>query len=315
MISKELQQEALDLLAKVEAAAKEEGRKEALSECAAQLAEQQARFDAQLAKERQAAYAEGYNAHLAEAETATQGNNPNTPSEHSENSDHSEHSNPPTSTYSRDRAINGLLSLKGSNSHAVAIIDKYGNVHTDGKNLAISDVLGIGFTDGEHHLCMSLFKVAAAELCPDGVNFGDDVFTTQYQWRNAANKATPAFDDYDGVMNTAGFLKHCSDSLAHRCHAVIFANGRNGYMPACGELRLISKYGSEADALLKSFGKKSDGNFVADMLQYQAGAILEHTSTLCTAPYSWAVRHYSTASQPEKVLRSRKFRTRPFVEL
>jgi len=212
--------------------------------------------------------------------------------------------------YSTEKAISNLKALK-TGSYVFAIIDKYGNAYAtvnDWKNAGSKEVLGIGYCTNSVQLCMGIKKTESAAFGGDGIKFNSKVYTTTKQWHNTSTSVIAAFDDMTGPSNTEGIMEGCSDSLAEKCYNVVFANGKHGYMPACGELRLFCKYFSQVDALLGGVG--------GDKIKTQNGASVYFSSTCKDKNYAWGVRYMNEGdAQPQANLKTKKLRTRVFVVL
>ena len=161
-------------------------------------------------------------------------------------------------------------------------------------------MLGIGYTDGAHHLCMHPKKVGRAAFGGNGVNFGSKVHTTKRQWpKDTTARENAAWDDYSGISNTEGIKSACTDSIAARC---------KDYMPACAELRVYCKHFTEVDALLKAV----DG----DVLKVQNGAYLLWSSTCRDAGNAWCVRYMNEGdAQPAYHPKTSVLFTRQFITL
>ena len=218
---------------------------------------------------------------------------------------------PPTgdTSYDSERAKANLQALR-TGSYVFAIMDKFGNAYAtvdDWKAKGSKEVLGIGYASATLELCMGIKKTSSFAFGGDGVKFNSKVCTTKQQWHKNTGELT-AFDDYSGASNTEGIMEGCNDSLAEKCYAVTFPNGRNGYMPGCGELRLYCKYFKQVDALLEGVG--------GDVLKTVAGAQVMHASTCKDNSYVWAVRYYNEGdAQPQANLKTKKLPTRVFVQL
>lgn len=212
--------------------------------------------------------------------------------------------------YDSEKAKANLKALL-TDSYVFAIMDKYGNAYKtveDWKNHGSNEVLGIGYCTSKRFMCMSIKRIASSVFGGNGIKFNSKVYTTTKQWHNTSTAEIAAFDDYTGVSNTEGIMEGCSDSLAEKCHNVVFANGKNGYMPACAELRTYCKYFSQVDKLLEGVG--------GDKLKTINGAQAMHSSTCKDKSYVWAVRYYRDGdAQPQANLKTQKWATRAFVEL
>jgi len=217
---------------------------------------------------------------------------------------------PPAEEYNSEKAIANLKALRVG-SYVFAIMDKFGNAYAtvdDWKNGGSKDVLGIAYCSSNRQMCMGINKVGPSVFGGDGNSFNSKVCTTTKQWPNSSTKETAAFDDYSGLSNTEGIIECCTDSLAEKCHNIVFANGKNGYMPSCGELRIFCKYFPEVDKLLEGVG----GN----KLKTQSGAQVMHSSTCKNKSYVWAVRYMKEGdAQPQSNLKTKNLSTRVFVEL
>ena len=284
-ISEQLRQKALDFVSEVEGVAKDAGYQAAKKEFDAKAAQMMADYDAKV----KAAYNEGYAACKAELDAGAKPSTPDT--------------KPEPATYSREKAVNGLLGIKGDKPHAFGIIDTAGNVYADALAWDLRgkpDVLGIGYTDGEHFLCLHPLRVQAAAFGGDGVNFGAQVHTTKRQWhKDTTAKENAAYDDFSGVSNTAGIVAGCTDSIAAKC---------TDYLPACGELRVYCKYYAEVDALLKAIG--------GDVLKTGGGTQVLWSSTCRDASLAWAVLFGANyAAQPAYRAKIIKLFTRQFIKL
>lgn len=215
-----------------------------------------------------------------------------------------------TEEYSSEKAKANLKALQ-KDSYVFAIMDKFGNAYKtvdDWKNGGSKEVLGIGFCSGNTYLCMGIKKVVSSTFGGDGVNFNSKVYTTTKQWHNTSTSTIAAFDDYTGVSNTKGIMEGCIDSAAEKCYNVLFANGKNGYLPACGEMRTYCKYFSQVDALLVGVG--------GDKLKIQNGAQLLWSSTCRDKNNAWAVRYMKDGdAQPAYRAKTLKTPSRVFVEL
>lgn len=210
---------------------------------------------------------------------------------------------PTSDAYSRDKVIAGLIAIKGNKSHVFGIVDVCGNVYADEAEWILDgkpQVLGIGYTDGKHHLCMHPKKVGAAAFGGNGVMFGRKVHTTKRQWaKDTTATENAAWDDYSGVSNTEGIKEGCSGSLAARCF---------DYMPACAELRIYCKYFPVVDVLLKAVG--------GDKLKVQNGAYLLWSSTCRDANNAWCIRFMNEGdAQPAYRAKTSSLFTRQFIRL
>jgi len=217
---------------------------------------------------------------------------------------------PPVEEYNSEKAIANLKALKVG-SYVFAIMDKFGNAYAtvdDWKNAGSKEVLGIAYCSSSRQMCMGIKKLASSVFGGYGINFNSKVYTTTKQWHNTSTSEVAAFDDYTGVSNTEGIIEGCNDSLAAKCRDVVFANGKNGYMPACAELRTFCKFFSQVDKLLEGVG--------GDKLKTISGAQALHSSTCKNKSYVWTVRYYKDGdAQPQANLKTNKLSTRVFVEL
>lgn len=76
-----------------------------------------------------------------------------------------------------------------------------------------------------------------------------------------------AITDYNGESNTIGIRKILGPGTVYNfcpaanwCHDTIFPNGKNGYLPACGELLTMIKNKVEISEYLKLIGGTEIGN-------------------------------------------------------
>lgn len=211
----------------------------------------------------------------------------------------------PQDGYSTEKAVANLDALKGEKSYVFAILDDNANAYgtvADWQNAGSPTVLGIGFASGSTHLCMHIKKLSSRAFGGDGIKFNTKkVFTSTDQWKTVYTNMT-------GVANTDGIIAECNDSCAAACKNVVFANGKNGYMPAQGEIRIICKYFAKADELLVGVG--------GDKLKTQNGAQVLWSSTCRDANTAWSVRFMSEGdSQPKYYTKTSKLACRVFVEL
>lgn len=298
MISDKLKQDALDFLSAVEAVAKDEGYQAAKKEFDAELAKAKAEYDDKVKKAYDLGLYEGYNKHKSEVEASgdVTPTDPDTPIDVPSN-------DPVNEGYSREKVVEELLAIKGSKSCAFGIVDVMGNVYANEDEWVLDgkpQVLGIGYTDGKHHLCMSPKKVGAAVFGGNGVNFGKKVHTTKRQWhKDTTATENAAWDDYSGESNTLGIREGCDGSIAAKCME---------YMPACAELRVYCKYFKEVDVLLKAVG--------GDVLKVQNGAYLLWSSTCRDANNAWCVRFMNEGdAQPAYRSKTTILFTRQFIVL
>lgn len=278
-MTEQLKREAIDFLSQVESEAKAVAEVEYNARVSAMEAEYAAKIDA--------AYRDGYDKARKEAESVD---------------------DPVHEGYSRDKAVAELLAIKGSKSCAFGIVDTKGNVYADVSEWILDskpNVLGIGYTDGIHHLCMLPKKIASSPLGGSGAV---DAYTTKKQWRNSSTKDVAAFDDYEGVSNTFGHLNASDNTIAAKCYEVVAANGNRGYLPACAEQRVYCKYYKTVDALLTAIG--------GDALKTQNGAQLLWSSTCRDNTHAWAVRYMAEGdAQPQYNAKTKSLPCRVFVEL
>lgn len=263
MISGTLQSKALAFLAEVESKAKEEGRQAAKAE-----------FDKQLA--------------------AITGNQ----KEESEQTAPEPQTNDPVNeNYSSAKVISELLAIKGNNPYAFGIVDVLGNVYADGKEWEQDGkphVLGIGFTDGTHHLCMGAKAVSSCRYGDNGKY--DGVFTSTDMWGKVLS-------DYSGSSNTEGIVKVTKNSIAWKCREL------SGYLPAYAELNAYWKRFEEVDVLLKAIG--------GDMLRTTMGSQIMWTSTNKNDTTAYGLMYYSASkkSQPVAKTKTTSYPTRVFFNL
>lgn len=300
MISKTLEEKALDFLREVEGVSKDEGYQAAKKEFDVQAERLKADYEAKVT----AAYQEGYNKHKAEVE-ASQEVSPSTPEPVSPEPQPIDEpvDDPVNEGYSKDKVVSELLAIKGSKAYAFGIVDVMGNVYANEDEWVLDgkpQVLGIGYTDGKHHLCMSPKKVGAAAFGGNGVNFGKKVHTTKRQWhKDTTATENAAWDDYSGESNTLGIREGCDGSIAAKCME---------YMPACAELRVYCKHFKEVDTLLKAVG--------GDVLKVQNGAYLIWSSTCRDANNAWCVRFMNEGdAQPAYRSKTSVLFTRQFIAL
>lgn len=336
MISDELKKKALDFLAEIENLAKDDGYQVAKDDFDSQyamlkdeyetkikkaydlgmaegetaakrlfddlIAQMKADYDAKV----KAAYNEGYNARAAEESGASPVVNPD-PEPIDEPVD-----DPVNEGYSREKVISELLAIKGSSSYAFGIVDVNGNVYANASEWILDgkqDVLGIGFTNGTLHLCMHAKKIASAPYGAIDVKV-DGVYHTKLQWKKDSKPNQPsAYEDYSGAKNSDALVANCPDSIAHKAHAVVFANGKHGYLPPCGELRIYCQYHAKVDELLKAVG--------GDAIYSHKGTYNESmwSSTAIDAKQAWVVLYSETHTQPAQRNKSVKCPIRVFVEL
>lgn len=292
-MTEQLERDAIDFIKQVENLAKDEGYQTAKKEFDAELAKVKAEYDDKVKNAYDLGLYEGYNKHKAEMESVTP-----------EPAPVDEPTNDPVNEgYSREKVIEELLAIKGNNGYAFGIVDTLGNVHADEAEWILNgrpQVLGIGYTDGKHHLCMHPKKVSAAAFGGYGVNFGKKVHTTARQWhKDTTSTENAAWDDYSGESNTEGIKELCPDSIAAKCHE---------YMPSCAELRVYCKYFPEVDVLLKAVG--------GDVLKVQNGAYLLWSSTCRDSKNAWTVRYMSKGdAQPAYRAKTSILFTRQFIKL
>lgn len=295
----ELKQDALAFLDEVEKVATDAGYQAAKREFDAELAKAKAEYDDKVKKAYDLGLYEGYNKHKAEVEASgdvTQ-TDPDTPIDAPSN-------DPVNVGYSREKVVEELLAIKGSKSYAFGIIDKLGNVYADSSEWILDnkpEVLGIGYTDGTHHLCMHIKKVSSAQFGGDGTN-PKGVHTTKKQWhKDTTAKENAAFDDYSGEENSIGLRASITDGIINKIEDSF-------YMPACAELRVFCKFYPMVDTLLKAVG--------GDVLKTQNGAQLLWSSTCRDANNAWAVRFMSEGdAQPAYKEKTTKIATRKFIKL
>ncbi len=290
MISEQLKKEAQEFVTGVEDASYKDGYEAAVKEYSAKITALEAEYE----KKIESAHKEGYD----ECLKALSGNNEGEP-ESGEG------------VYDSNTAKANLLALKGEQSYVVCVMDCFGKVYGTVKEWLEAGsplVLGIAYTNGKDFLCMHINEIAKSKFGGDGVMFGKKVHTTTKQWKSENSTTLTAFDDRNGVLNTEGIIEGCNDSLAAKCKAVVFNNGKSGYMPASGELRLYCKYMSKVDALINDLG--------GDPLKTQHGAQMLHSSTCRNASTVWMVRYMKDGdAQPAFREKNTVCPTRAFVEL
>ena len=211
------------------------------------------------------------------------------------------------SGYTTEKAHANIEKLLGDGDVLFAIMDENANVYKTGdewKSAGSPNVLGIVYSSasGNRKLCMHIKTVKSSEFGGNGILFDKNkVFTSTDQWKTVYN-------DYTGESNTEGIIEKDKASLAAVCRNTIFANGKNGYMPAQAELRMYCKYFSRVDALLKAVG--------GDVLKTQNGALLIWSSTCRDKDNAWAVRYMKDGdAQPQYCAKTKKYKTRAFMTL
>lgn len=211
------------------------------------------------------------------------------------------------SGYTTEKAHANIEKLLGDGDVLFAIMDENANVYKTGdewKSAGSPNVLGIVYSSasGNRKLCMHIKTVKSSEFGGNGILFDTKkVFTSTDQWKTVYN-------NYTGESNTEGIIEKDKASLAAVCRNTIFANGKNGYMPAQAELRMYCKYFSRVDALLKAVG--------GDVLKTQNGALLIWSSTCRDKDKAWAVRYMKDGdAQPQYCNKTQKLKTRAFMTL
>lgn len=277
---------------------------------AAEISKMQADFDVRIVQERERYYNEGF----ADGKTDHSQEAGGTAADKDEPApDPGDVPAPEPEGCTDAKVRTSLLALLGDKKSVFGIVDAQGRAYATADEYcrAGSPVpLGVGYTDGTLFLCMGAREIAAAAFGGNGVNFGSSVYATSAQWgKDDKPNAPSAFNDYSGAKSTEGLVSGCSDSIAARCRDVVFANGKHGYMPACGELRLFTRSAAQVDALLEVIQ--------GDKLIFKAGAHQMHAATLNpkTTLCYWGVRYSTTSSQPESHSRTSMLRTRTFVEI
>ncbi len=304
-MSDKLNQEALEFIARVESEANSEGYRKG--------------------------YADGYEKHKAETEGATDAGQPTTepiqeptgPEVPSPADDPAE--DPVNEGYSREKVITELLAIKGSKSYAFGIIDTRGNVHADAAEWILNgrpEVLGIGYTDGTIHLCLHPKKADFAPFGFDGTKV-PGVYHTKRQWKKDSKPGEPAaYEDYSGAKSSDALVKAQeaaeaagdARALAHfmaicRARELVAANGKPGYLPPCGEMRIFCQRFKLVDPLLTAVG--------GDKLRTRTGNANEGfwTSTCINETQAWIVMFSDSNCQPAQRQKLTNFYVRAFVEL
>lgn len=261
-----------------------------------------------------AAYTDGYNARMAEESGTTPDVTP-VPEPIDEPVD-----DPVNEGYNREKVISELLAIKGSKSFAFGIVDVRGNVYANPAEWTLDnkpEVLGIGYTDGSLHLCMLPKKAGATIFGFNGVKVAG-VYYTKGQWKKDSKANAPsAYEDYSGASNSDALVKAMGsyDSTAvrgtaiYKAHSLVAANGKKGYLPPCGEMRIYCRYHKEVDELLTAVG--------GDKIRNRVGNAGEGiwTSTGLSETQGWIVLYSDNNTQPAQRDKNTSQGVRAFVEL
>lgn len=304
-MSEQLKNDAIAFIGQVEDVAKDEGYQLAKKEYESKLNALKSEYDVKVKAAYDLGLEDGYKMCKSEMNAGTKPDTPE-PGHQDEPIDEpvEEPVNDPVNEgYSREKVVSELLAIKGNKSYAFGIVDTLGNVYADLSEWIIDckpEVLGIGYTDGKHHLCMGIN--ATASYMYGYVGKYDGVFTSTEMWSKVPS-------DYAGESNTDGIIKSSMDSIAAKCRAVTFKNGSKGYLPAYAELNAYWKRFEEVDKLLKGVG--------GDILRTTAGSQVMWTSTNKDDANAYGVLYYSAAkkSQPVSKGKTSKFPTRIFFNL